>query len=133
MKRFANKKVFVGLAVIFILTGVFIFVFAQKENQKPLTELENPQLVVRKKARLLQVFDDGKLIKTFKIALGFAPRGDKEIGRRRQNARRRILRFYEKRKKQILSFARLELSERGSGDARLAGKINFPGTNMTRL
>jgi len=42
-----------------------------------LPELENPHLVVRKKERLLQVFDGGKLIKTYKIALGFTPRGDK--------------------------------------------------------
>jgi murein L,D-transpeptidase YafK len=53
-------------------------VSAQKESEKPLPELKNPSLVVKKKERLLQVFDDGKLIKTYKIALGRAPRGDKE-------------------------------------------------------
>lgn len=51
---------------------------AQKEDSKPLPPLENPRLVVQKKARLLRVYDDGKLIKTYQVALGFAPRGDKE-------------------------------------------------------
>ncbi|HEX9962412.1 MAG TPA: L,D-transpeptidase [Pyrinomonadaceae bacterium] len=52
---------------------------AQKEKPKSLSEVENPRLVVRKKERLLEVYDDGELIKTYKIALGSAPRGDKEI------------------------------------------------------
>ena len=44
-----------------------------------LSKLENPRLVVKKKERLLQVFDGGELIKTYEIVLGFAPVGDKEI------------------------------------------------------
>ncbi|MDQ3801388.1 MAG: L,D-transpeptidase [Acidobacteriota bacterium] len=52
---------------------------AQKENRKSLAEVENPHLVVKKKERLLQVFDGAQLIKTYKIALGRAPQGDKEI------------------------------------------------------
>jgi murein L,D-transpeptidase YafK len=78
MKRFPSKKVFISFAIIFILTGVFIFVSAQKEDSKPLPSVENPRLVVKKKARLLQVYDGGKLVKTYRVALGFAPRGDKE-------------------------------------------------------
>ncbi|HSK74402.1 MAG TPA: L,D-transpeptidase [Pyrinomonadaceae bacterium] len=44
-----------------------------------LSEMENLSLVVKKKARRLEVFDGEKLIKTYKIALGFAPENDKEI------------------------------------------------------
>lgn len=51
---------------------------AQKENRKSLAEIENPHLVVKKKERLLQVFDGAQLIRTYKIALGRAPQGDKE-------------------------------------------------------
>lgn len=51
---------------------------AQKEKPKSISEVKNPHLVVRKAERLLQVFDDGELIKTYKIALGRAPQGDKE-------------------------------------------------------
>jgi|SRR5215213_8136007 len=79
MKRFPNKKVFISVAFILILTGVFVFVLAQKKEPKSLSEVENPYLVVKKKERLLQVYDDGELIKTYRVALGRAPSGDKEI------------------------------------------------------
>ncbi len=80
MNRLPHGKILVRFAFILILTGVFIFVLtAQKENRKSLAEVENPHLVVKKKERLLQVFDGAQLIKTYKIALGRAPQGDKEI------------------------------------------------------
>jgi len=44
----------------------------------PLDKLENPRLVVKKSERTLEVFDNEKLVKTYKIVLGFAPDGDKE-------------------------------------------------------
>lgn len=43
-----------------------------------LPRLENPRIVVKKSQRKLELFDGEKLIKTYKIALGFAPVGDKE-------------------------------------------------------
>ncbi|HQU84574.1 MAG TPA: L,D-transpeptidase family protein [Pyrinomonadaceae bacterium] len=43
-----------------------------------LPKMENPHLVVKKSARTLELFDGEKLIKTYKIGLGFAPEGDKE-------------------------------------------------------
>ncbi len=49
------------------------------ENPQLLPEIENPRLVVKKSERKLEVFDGEKLIKTYKIVLGFAPEGDKEI------------------------------------------------------
>ena len=48
------------------------------KEDKPLPKLENPQLVVKKKERKLEVFEGGELVKTYKIGLGFAPEGDKE-------------------------------------------------------
>jgi murein L,D-transpeptidase YafK len=51
----------------------------QNENKKPLPKLQKPSLVVKKKARLLQVFDNGKFVRTYKIALGFAPSGDTAV------------------------------------------------------
>ncbi len=44
-----------------------------------LPEIENPRLVVKKSERKLEVFDGDKLVKTYRIVLGFAPEGDKEI------------------------------------------------------
>lgn len=51
------------------------------ENQtsfKPLPKMKNPRIVVKKSERKLEVFDGEKLIKNYKIGLGFAPVGDKE-------------------------------------------------------
>ncbi len=45
----------------------------------PAKEMKNPHIVIKKSSRLLQVYDDEYLIKTYKIALGFAPKDDKEI------------------------------------------------------
>ena len=44
----------------------------------PLAPLGNPLIVVKKKERKLHLYDEGKLVKTYDIGLGFAPSGDKE-------------------------------------------------------
>lgn len=41
--------------------------------------MKNPRLVVSKGERKLEVFDGEALVKTYKIALGSSPSGDKEI------------------------------------------------------
>lgn len=48
-------------------------------NSDGLPKMDNPRIVVKKKARTLEVFDGDKLIKKYTIALGFEPVGDKEI------------------------------------------------------
>lgn len=40
--------------------------------------MKNPLIVIKKKERSIELCDDQNLIKTYKIALGFAPEGDKE-------------------------------------------------------
>lgn len=52
---------------------------AQENAQKLPPVIENPRLVVKKSERKLEFFDGEKLLKTYKIVLGFAPVGDKEI------------------------------------------------------
>lgn len=42
------------------------------------TELTKPKIVVEKSKRQLHLYDDNRLIKTYRIALGSAPIGDKE-------------------------------------------------------
>ena len=44
-----------------------------------LGELKKPEIIIKKTQRSLEVYDDGKLVKAFKVVLGFAPTGDKEI------------------------------------------------------
>jgi murein L,D-transpeptidase YafK len=43
-----------------------------------LPEMFAPRIVITKHQRILEVFDGEKLIKTFRISLGFTPVGDKE-------------------------------------------------------
>ncbi len=55
-----------------------LFDSMQKKTSEPLPVLKNPLIVVRKKERKLHLYDEEKLVKTYDIALGFAPVGDKE-------------------------------------------------------
>lgn len=40
--------------------------------------MKNPRIVIRKKQRLLKIYDGKRLIRKYKFALGFAPVGDKK-------------------------------------------------------
>ena len=57
----------------FVSTAVY-FSFSQSRPS-----MENPRIVIKKKKRLLEIFDGEKCVRRYKIALGFAARGDKEI------------------------------------------------------
>lgn len=46
--------------------------------EPPLPQMKSPRLVVEKAERRLKVLDGKKLIRTFKIALGFQPKGAKQ-------------------------------------------------------
>jgi murein L,D-transpeptidase YafK len=71
-----KKKILLILSVLALLSAsLFIW---KKSMFSPLDKLENPRLVVKKSERTLEVFDNEKLVKTYKIVLGFAPDGDKE-------------------------------------------------------
>ncbi len=93
-----KRAILIGFCII-ISAGIFVFAYmenADKRNSllqyenpvetiaesvmkdEPLPELENPRIVVKKKERKLEVFDGEKLIKTYRIGLGFVPVGDKE-------------------------------------------------------
>lgn len=71
MKRLTVSLIFFGL----ILTAAFI---GFSQNSETLPAMKNPRLVVKKEKRELQFYDDGNLIKIYKIALGFDAKGDKE-------------------------------------------------------
>jgi murein L,D-transpeptidase YafK len=74
--EFLNVKYFI---VALVLLGTVIFVaLAKNISQEPSTKIKNPRIVVKKRERVLELFDSEKLVKTYKVALGFAPEGDKE-------------------------------------------------------
>ncbi|MBC7796865.1 MAG: L,D-transpeptidase family protein [Pyrinomonadaceae bacterium] len=62
------------ISITLITTGC-----AFSQTVKKLPMLKNPHIVIKKKARTLSIFDDGKFVKTYKIVLGASPNGDKEI------------------------------------------------------
>ena len=72
------------LAAFFLLTFTLLTVFALNQfivmpwENSELPTLENPRLVVKKKARKLEVFDGEKFIKSYTMVLGFTPVGNKE-------------------------------------------------------
>src|SRR6188474_504764 len=74
MKRFFTIKFLPVWLLIF--AGISFFIM-RTENTKLSSKLENPRLVVKKSERKLEVFDGEKLVKIYKIVLGFAPEGDK--------------------------------------------------------
>ena len=51
---------------------------AMPSENMDLPQLANPKLVVRKASRKLEVYDGKKLVKTYKMVLGYTPKGDKE-------------------------------------------------------
>jgi murein L,D-transpeptidase YafK len=70
-----KKQVLLSFSVLMLLASSF-FVLNQFMIVS-LNQIENPRLVVKKSERKLEVFDGEKLIKTYRIVLGFAPEGDK--------------------------------------------------------
>ena len=69
---------------VFIAVVVTGFLLLQNGSIPPpenmdLPKLTNPRLVVKKSTRKLEVYDGKKLVKTYRMVLGFTPRGDKEI------------------------------------------------------
>ena len=79
MNRLVKLSLFAGFGVLLILSGFGLFVMSQKNAKALPSVIENPRLVVKKSARKLEFFDGEKLLKTYRIVLGFAPAGDKEI------------------------------------------------------
>lgn len=61
--------------VVSLIVLIAVFSVCRPERMEALS---NPRIVVRKSARTLELFDGDRLVRTYKIGLGFAPDGDKE-------------------------------------------------------
>lgn len=71
-------KIFFVFVGICFLAEAGIYLMTTEKTKLP-EKIAAPRLVVRKAARRLDVFDGDALLKTYRIGLGFAPDGDKEI------------------------------------------------------
>lgn len=77
--RIIKKTLTICLAAVLVLAfAVVIFIKMSAEKTKSFPIIENARLVVKKGERKLELYDGDSLLKTYKIALGFAPEGDKE-------------------------------------------------------
>lgn len=66
--------------LIAAILSVFILIQngSMPSENMDLPKMNNPRLVVRKSARKIEVYDGRKFIKSYRMVLGFTPRGDKE-------------------------------------------------------
>src|SRR5688572_22422840 len=74
----AGKFAFIIITVIFITAAGFISAEVQTRSMND-AAIKGVRIEIRKKARTLKVFDGDKLLKTYKMVLGFSPLGDKEV------------------------------------------------------
>ena len=74
-------RLFSALTALFLLAAAWIMLAPQRPTPvRPLTgPLTGPvdHIVIHKSARRMTAFRDGQVLKTYPIALGFAPEGDK--------------------------------------------------------
>ena len=71
-------KVF-SICITFSLLFLTATYFSLSQTRQPLPPMENPHIVIKKKKRLLEIFDGARLVRSYKLVLGFAPRGDKNV------------------------------------------------------
>ena len=80
-----RRNSFYTVAILVLIAGIMLTIgLSQKSedsrNRTPmLRELKKPEIIIRKTKRTLEVYDNGSLVKTFSMVLGFSPDGDKEI------------------------------------------------------
>jgi murein L,D-transpeptidase YafK len=75
-------KLWIPSLIVAVLMSVLVF--SQKSDslrtERPmLGVMKDQKIIIRKEKRSLEVYDGSSLRKTFTVALGFAPNGDKEI------------------------------------------------------
>ncbi len=63
---------------LFLLLGGLVILFLYSEKHPISFPMKNAQIVIKKGERKLLLYDDGRLMRTYTIVLGFAPEGDKE-------------------------------------------------------
>lgn len=83
----AKGKVFVVCAAFVALGSIasFVLVTSRMQGNQSMTKnetrparLSDPRIVIKKRERILELYDGERLVKTYPVGLGFAPDGDKE-------------------------------------------------------
>jgi murein L,D-transpeptidase YafK len=92
-----------------------------------LPEMATPRLVLIKRDRKLDVFDGDRLIKTYRVSLGFSPVGDKEIEGDGKTPEGEFYIFTKNHKSQFylslgISYPSIEDAERGLQKGLISGE-----------
>lgn len=79
MKRLARLLAWLALVAVLGLLTASLFMPPERVPTLPPPPLTGQvdRIVIEKSARRMQLFQDGKPVRTYKIALGFSPDGDK--------------------------------------------------------
>lgn len=79
MRRLARLLVFLALTALLGLLAAMLLAPREQVELPPPPPLtgEIDRIVIEKAARRMQLFQDGEPVRTYRIALGFAPDGDK--------------------------------------------------------
>ena len=82
MRKTRRQSIILVVGIVFaIVAAISILsqIRSSEMDNKPLTTLAEPSILIRKAARKLEIFDGKKLVKTYTMVLGFSTKGDKEI------------------------------------------------------
>jgi murein L,D-transpeptidase YafK len=82
MRKTRRQSIILVVGIVFaIVAAISILsqIRSSEMDNKPLTTLVEPSIIIRKAARKLEIFDGRKLVKTYTMVLGFSTKGDKEI------------------------------------------------------
>src|SRR5262245_27128650 len=71
-------KKLIALAVLFLLLGGAAALFLFNGRREILGPVKNARIVIKKGERKLLLYDNDVMVRSYPIALGFAPEGDKE-------------------------------------------------------
>jgi murein L,D-transpeptidase YafK len=72
------RPALISLSLLLIAFGSTLPIRTASLPQRPLVlPLKNPRILVKKRARQLLLYSDGKVVRTYRVGLGLSPDGDK--------------------------------------------------------
>lgn len=79
--NYSHRILLLLLGAIFLIAGAWAIVHlhsASMETPK-IENIREPSIIIRKSARVLELYDGQRLIRSFPMVLGFSPLADKEV------------------------------------------------------